>query len=68
MRMSANDLAWMKGEASFAGGDTLEAGATKAVQQGYTPGSQGYSAFLGGFSSMAKRHLSTEAKNGSTAL
>lgn len=54
MRMSADDLAWIKGEGSYIKGDTLEDGAKKAEEQGYKPGSQGYSAFLGGFLTTAK--------------
>lgn len=52
--MTQTDLAWMKGEGSYVKGDTLEDGARKAEAQGYKPGSQGYSAFLGGFSAMVR--------------
>lgn len=54
MQMTQNDLAWMKGEGSYVKGDTLEDGARKAEAQGYKPGSQTYSAFLGGFSAMVR--------------
>lgn len=54
MRMNAHDLAWMKGEASYVEGDTVEDVARKAEEQGYRPGSQGHSAFLGGFLAVAK--------------
>ncbi len=54
MMMSAHDLAWMKGEASYVEGDRVEDVARKAEDQGYKPGSQGHSAFLGGYLSAAK--------------
>lgn len=54
MRMTAHDLAWVKGECSYVEGDNLEDGARKAEAHGYKPGSQAYSAFLGGFSSMVR--------------
>lgn len=57
MKMSATDLAWMKGEGCYVKGDTLEDGARKAEEQGYSAGSQAYSAFLGGFAAILKAEL-----------
>lgn len=63
MRISTDDLAWMKGEGSYVAGDTLEDGARKAEEQGYKAGSQAYSAFLGGFSGMVRaEHASNQKK------
>lgn len=62
MRMSANDLAWMKGEGCYEEGDTIEQGAIKAEREGYLPGSQGFNAFLSAFSKLVHGNVSTETK------
>lgn len=68
MRMSTDDLAWIKGEGSYVTGDTLEDGAKKAEGQGYKAGSQAYSAFLGGFSSMVRAEHGFDIKTAHKAV
>lgn len=53
MRITASDLAWMKGEGSHAKGDTFLDGMRKAEEQGYKPSSEGYIPFLAGFLNIA---------------
>lgn len=49
MQMTANDMAWMKGQASYEKGDAAEQAGVKALQNGYLPGSGSYTAFVNGF-------------------
>jgi hypothetical protein len=53
MQMTAIDLAWIKGESSYAK-DSLLDGAIKAEAEGYRPQSEAFTAFLYGFSRMLR--------------
>ncbi|PRC94732.1 hypothetical protein S2091_0735 [Solimicrobium silvestre] len=45
MQMTAADIVWIKGQASYEDGDTPEQAGIKALQHGYLPESESYAGF-----------------------
>ncbi len=65
MQMTAADMAWMKAQALYQVGDTAEQAGNKALQEGYSPGTQAYAAFVNGFMEMvnAERQSRRDSEN-----
>lgn len=60
--MNANNLAWLKGTAAFAPGDTIDNAKSKAAEQGYKPCSEGYAAFVTAFGREVRSHQAIASK------
>lgn len=52
MLLSERDLAFMKAQAVYCQGDSMEQASGKALENGYMPGTETYKAFICGFTEM----------------
>lgn len=50
--MNAQDLAWIKAQSIYCKGDSADLANVKALEFGYTPGTEDYAAFITGFEDM----------------
>jgi hypothetical protein len=66
--MNANNLAWLKGTAAFAPGDTMDNAKSKAAEQGYKPCSEGYAAFITAFGREVRNHQVVVSKKAPQAV
>lgn len=47
--MNVQDIAWLKAQAIYRKGDSGDLANAKAIENGYSPGTQAHAAFISGF-------------------